>query len=193
MDGFPDAAATPHSGLAHPIHHPREQSGRRVNVDRVREWLDRLRPQVRFATPSGVRPEIRATNDCHKHCQQLAPTFRSVTVRIERGDFSLRSRTRCMARFHDAPHASATRPVTPRRRFLPRVRRFFDSADDLEDCVRSFVLESSQPLTLLSPRLRVPAPFGHRKCESVRPRTLSPHTREKCTDSAPRSGFHRSI
>jgi len=32
---------------------------------------------------------MRATDDCHEHCQQLAPTFRSVTARVELRDFSL--------------------------------------------------------------------------------------------------------
>jgi len=92
-------------------------------TDWVREWLDRLRPT---AFCNAFESTIRDTCD-RRLPQTLSTTCTHVSLgyRARRTSrFLARSRIRCMARFHDAPHASATRPASPRRRYLPRVRRF---------------------------------------------------------------------
>jgi len=99
------------------------QSSLRVNDDWVREWLDRLRPT---AFCNAFESTIRDTCD-RRLPQTLSTTCTHVSLgyRARRTSrFLAGSRVRCMARFHDAPHASATRPASPRRRYLPRVRRF---------------------------------------------------------------------
>lgn len=99
------------------------QSSLRVNDDWVREWLDRLRPT---AFCNAFESTIRDTCD-RRLPQTLSTTCTHVSLgyRARRTSrFLTGSRIRCMARFHDAPHASATRPASPRRRYLPRVRRF---------------------------------------------------------------------
>jgi hypothetical protein len=66
----------------------------RVWVSRTRSPIAPARPRQRHmdsrlarppapASPfdvTGVRSEIRATNDCHRHRKQLAPTLRAVTA-----------------------------------------------------------------------------------------------------------------
>lgn len=123
VDGFPYAAATPRAGLADPIHHPREtiQSARQRRLgsrmarppapycvlQRFREYDPRyVRPMTATSTVNNLHPRF-----ARLPCASSAAISRFV-------------RTRCMARFHDAPHASVTRPASTRRRFLPRVRRF---------------------------------------------------------------------
>jgi len=133
-DGFPDAAATPHSGLAHPIHHSRDA----IHSSRQRRLGSRMaRPpapycvlqRLREYDPRCVRP-MTATNTVNNLHPRFARLPRASNFAISRsfahsvhGAFSRRStRFGDSTRFSSSALSSASEAI-------------FDSADDLEVCV----------------------------------------------------------
>jgi hypothetical protein len=134
LDGFPDAAATPHSGLAHPIHHSRDS----IQSSRQRRLGSRMvRPpapycvlqRLREYDPRYVRPTT-ATNTVNNLHPRFARLPRASNFAISRsfahsvhGAFSRRStRFGDSTRFSSSALSSASEAI-------------FDSADDLEVCV----------------------------------------------------------
>jgi hypothetical protein len=189
---MPVADSTPQASIAHPF----ASSSPSVRVNGAMGSLVARRP---VSPPCG--DEGRALEDAYD--QQLPKHTTSTSTRVSSGDrsqSSLRPWLRCVARFHGAPHASATCSRSLQGVFSPAVVALEQPTSDAPVTHLSWSLAcaknpprrlldgtSRSPFQENGPRPRFPVTLPKEE-----PRPLSPLPREKETTSATRGAFHRS-
>ena len=159
----------------------------------VPSWLED--PFHRLAATKDVPSKMRTTNRCQTHVIDKHPRLiRQPTPS------SSRSWLRCVARFHGAPHASATCSRSLQGVFSPAAVALEQPTSDapVTHLSQPLACAKSRPRRLLDgtsrppfqengPRPRFPATLPREE-----PRPLSPLPREKETAAATRGAFHRS-
>jgi len=129
-DGFPDAAATPRSGLADPIHHPRET----IQPTRQRQRGSRM---ARPPAPSDAFCNALRSTD-RDTCDQRLPQTPSTTCTHVPLGYLARRTPRFLASFAHAVHGAFSRRSTrfgdstrhSSSAFSSASETIFDSADD---------------------------------------------------------------